>query len=1117
MKAAKVAKIQSQRMGPTLAQIRVLVNLPQHLSATVLCAIHCITDMTTSRFVRVLILVFVVSSLYAQTSATLSGTVTDSSGAVVSAADVTIKNVDTGALRTTVTDAAGRYQAPSLPIGQYEIHAVKTGFSEVVRSGVTLVVGESATVDLSLSVGQSSQQITVTGDAPLVSVTTADISGLVDGQQIRDLPLNGRSFDELLTLNPGVVNFTWEKFGGVGVSNSTNGNNFVVSGNRPQQNLFLLNGIEFTGAAENNMQPGGTSQQLLGVDAVAEFNLLRDSYGAEYGKRPGAQVVIVTRGGGNEVHGSVYEFLRNNAMDARNFFDPGSAPGFERNQYGVALGGPVKKDKTFLFGNFEGLNQHLHQTGVDLVPDNNARNGFLPCALVTPAPSNCSAGLSLVGVSTLINAWPAPTPGAPDFGGISEAFNNPLQTIRDDFGTMRLDHIVSKKDWLSAIYTVDDSADFTPTSFNSYTADVASLREQVASLQHTHVFSPSVLNSANLGYSRAGYFFTGEPTPGSPAASLPGLLSGDPLGALVVGGSAASNPGATIALAGANNGSNLRVARNIFTYEDHVAVTKGRHQLSVGAWFQRLESNELIALSQYGQDTFTSLQTFLQGTGTLLYDPTPTPLGWRTLMGAFYAQDAIRLSPKLTLTLGFRDEFDTGWNEVHGRASTYTFTNGVINTQPNIGSSAFTVNNAKFLPQPRLGIAWSPFSNAHKTVVRAGFGMYNDLQDALGYRTDQNAPFNPTYSLANEPVSKLPVLTSAAVPAAAKLVPGGVQPNLQTPTLISWSLRIQQEITSNTSLTVGYVGSHGYHELLGIDANEPFPVICPASPCPATYPANFPVGLAGTPVPAGSYYNPTATKPNPALNNTWTYFSEANSSYNALQIDLTHRFSNNFSARGVYTWSKTLDDGDSVNATTSGNEPALASNPFNLRADWGLGNFDVRNTAAISAIYQLPFARNRLAGGWSLSSVLTLQGGFPFTPQLSYNPSNSGDTRNPVRPFVNPAFSGPVILGTPNQWFNPNAFLAPPNNSGFFGNLGRDTLIGPGLATWDLALHKDTRIREKMNLQFRPEFFNILNRANFNTPNAVTFTPSGVSPTAGLITSTATSSRQVQLSLKLLF
>ena len=1051
---------------------------------------------------------------WAQVGAALSGTVTDPSHAVVSGATVTVKNTGTGAVRGTSTDSAGQYQVISLPVGDYEIHVTKNGFSEAVRQGIHLVVGQDATVDFGLSVGAVTQQLTVNADAPAVSLATTDISGLVGEQQVRNLPLNGRSYDELLTLNPGVVNFTFEKFGGIGGSNSTVGNNFAVSGNRPQQNLFLLNGVEFTGAAENNMQPGGTGQQLLGVDAVQEFNLLRDSYGAEYGKRPGGQVLIVTRSGTNQFHGSVYEFVRNNIFDARNFFDGNSVPGFTQNQFGAALGGPLQTDKTFFFANYEGFLKNLHQTGADLVPDASMRSGFLPCKLIT-APTACSAsGLQFEGVSPLINAWPAPSPGAPDFGGISEAFNNPLQIIRDTFGTARVDRILSEKDTLSAIYTIDDSNDFTPLSNNSYSTDAESLREQVASMEETHIFSPILLNAARVGYSRASYFFTGEPTPGTPAASLPGFLSGFPIGALSVGGSAASNPAAVIALAGSNNGSNLDIARNLFTYEDRVSLTKGRHQFSFGVWFQRLRSNENLALSQYGQATFTGLQAFLQGAASLLYDPSPTPLGWRSWLGAWYAEDSIRVGPNLKVTLGFRDEFTTGWNEAHGRASNYTFTNGVINTQPQIGSADLTVNNAKFLPQPRVGVAWSPFG-LRKTVVRAGFGMYNDLQDALGYRTDQNAPFNPTYSLATN-VSTFPVSLSAPIPAAAKLVPGGIQPDLKTPTLVSWSLRVQQELTANTTLTVGYKGSHGYHEIIGEDANEPFPVICPASPCPATYPATFPTGIAGTPVPAGTYFVPTATKPNAVLNNTWTYFSLGDSSYNALQVDLNRRFNSGLVLRGVYTWSKTIDDGDSLNATTSGNQPALVSNPFDLRADRGLANFDVRNAAVVSASYALPFGRRSLAGGWTVNSIVTLQGGFPFSPLLSYNPSNNGDTRNPVRPFVNPAFTGPVILGNPNQWYNPAAFLAPPTASGFYGNLGRDTLSGPGLATWDLSLMKDTKLGEGVTLQFRAEAYNLLNRANFNTPNAVTFTPS-LSPTAGLVTSTSTVSRQMQFGLKLLW
>jgi hypothetical protein len=1077
------------------------------------------------------ILFFGALSLHAQVSANLAGTVTDSSGAVVSATTITAKNTDTGLTRNTVSDSAGHYQLFSLPLGPYEVHASRTGFTEQVRKGVNLVVGQNAIVDLTLQVGQANQQVTVNADAPLVSVTTADITGVVGEEQIKDLPLNGRSFDELLTLNPGIVNFTWMKTGGIGVSNSTNGNNFVVEGNRPQQNIFLMNGIEFTGAAENNMQPGGTSQQLLGVDAVREFNVLRDSYDAEYGKRPGAQVVIVTQSGTNQIHGSLFEFLRNNDFDARNFFDGPSVPGFVRNQYGGSFGAPLRKDKTFVFTNLENLNQHLHQTGVDLVPDDSARAGFLPCKLVSPAPSPCpGSGLAFVGVSPLINAWPAASPGAPDFGGISEAFNNPLQTIRDTFSNVRVDQIFSPKDSLSGIYTSDYSTDFTPTSTNLYSADSESLHEQVASIEETHIFSPTLVNTARIGFSRAGYFFTGEPTPGTPAASLPGFLAGKQVGAIVVGGSAASNPTAQLSLAGSNNGSNLPVARNLFTYTDGLSYIHGRHQITAGLWFQRLQSNETLALSQYGQATFTSLQTFLAGAvGTLLFDPTPTAMHWRALFGAGYVQDNIRVGQTLTVSLGYRQEFSTGWNSANGQASNYTYPGGIIASQPTVGNSVFTVNNAKFLPQPRVGLAWSPFHNSSKTVIRAGFGMYNDLQDALGYRTDQNAPFNPTWSDPNVPVSQLPLSPSAPLPAAAHLVPGGVQPDLQTPTLISWSLRVQQQLSANTALTVGYVGSHGYHEIIGIDSNEPFPVICPAAPCPANYPATFPAGLAGTPVPAGTYYEPSATKPNANIANTWTYFSQGTSTYNGLQVDLNRRFSNGFAVRGVYTWSKTLDDGDSLNATTSGGEPALVSNPFDLRADKGLANFDVRNVAAINATYALPFGHgqrfagsasgfgNALISGWTANSIVTLQGGFPFTPQLSYNPSNTGDTRNPVRPYVNPAFTGPVILGNPNQWFNPNAFLAPPNASGFFGNLGRDTLAGPGLATWDFSLLKETAIRERTRLQFRAEFFNILNHANFNTPNAVVFTPTGVSPTAGIITSTSTTSRQIQFGLKLLW
>ena len=1099
------------------------------------------------RFLTGLILFFLSVSLAplasAQDSGAVFGTVTDPSGAVVAGANVTALNVDTGLARAVVTDNAGRYRIFPLPVGPYEVHVKQSGFPEEVRTGIHLAVGQEAEVDLALRLGQTTERITVNEDASPVSVTNADISGLVGEQQVKDLPLNGRSFDLLITLNPGVVNFTWEKTGGlVGISNSTTANMFSVSGNGPQQNLFLLNGIEYTGAAENNMTPGGASGQLLGIDAVREFNILRDSYSAEYGKKPGGQVSIVTQSGTNQWHGSVYEFLRNNALDARNFFDAGSsAPPFKRNQFGVSVGGPIQKDKTFFFANYEGFRQALHQTSVALVPDAQSRADAVP----------------IVQQLGLMNVWPLAPANAPDTkisgkDGIQQFSNSPPQIIREDFGTMRLDRTFSVHDSVGAVYTVDDSYSNTATVFDPFATDLIALREQVFSLQEEHVFSPSIVNTARAGFSRAAYFFTGEPTPGTPAAGVSGFLSGLPVGAVVVGGSQASNPQTQIGLAGSNNGSNLHIARNLATYADQVSVTHGRHQWTAGIWVQRFQSNENIQLSQYGQMTFAGLGALINGEASFLYSPTPTLLGWRSLFGSFFAEDVIRLSSRLTLSIGFRGESSTGWNEVHGRAANYQLLNGVAQCQsttgpclPAVGSSFFSVNRAKFLPQPRLGIAWSPFGR--KTVIRAGIGMYNDLQDALGYRADQNAPFNPTYTVAACTTVgcianlKLPISPTAST-FAGSFVPGGVQPDMYTPTVETWSLRVERELSPNTSLTVGYVGNHAYHELVGVDDNARHPVVCPSAPCPATFPNTAAYGaLAGLPVPAGTFYiAPTATggspaRPNPRLANTWTWMSEGNSSYNALQVDINRRFSRGLSLRGVYTFSKVLDDGDSYNGTAAGNAPGLVSNPYNIRADWGLGTFDVRNVGVISATYDLPLGHGRhwlggtngfggaLVGGWDFNSVVTLQDGFPFTPQLGYNPSNDGDTRNPVRPFVNPSFSGPVIVGSPNEWFSPAALAAVPNNSGFFGNLGRDTFIGPGLGSWDFSVMKDTRISERTNLQFRAEIFNLLNRSNLNTPSQIVavLQPGSTAPTSsgvgGLITGTSTSSRQVQFGLKLLW
>jgi hypothetical protein len=498
------------------------------------------------------------------------------------------------------------------------VTASRDGFTAQTQTGIRLVIGQSTVIDLSLAVGQVHQEVTVASTPAVVELSTQQTSGLVDEEQVKELPLNGRSYDELMTLNPAVVNYSSERSGGIGTSNSAVGNMFAVSGHRPQDNLFLLNGIEYTGSSEINVTPGGASGQLLGVDAVREFNVVTDDYGAEYGKRAGAQVSIVTDSGTNNVHGSAFEFLRNSAFDARNYFDQASIPEFQRNQFGGALGGPLRRSKIFLFGNYEGFRQSWHLSDLTLVPDDEARLGYLP---------NASGQETYVGVDPaargLLALWPVQN--GPDLGGgIAEAFSNPLQRIREDFGTARADYNISEKDLLFGVYTVDDSDANTPNA-NPLSYVVEALREQVASVQEQHVFSATLLNTARFGYSRAAYFFTGT-TP----VDVPGWIAGRPIGAIVVGGGTALNGASQISGAGTNAGSSLSTARNLYTYDDHVYWTRGVHQFEVGGWLQQIQSNDNLAQDQYGQASFGSLTAFLQGTvATFTSVPSPTELGWR--------------------------------------------------------------------------------------------------------------------------------------------------------------------------------------------------------------------------------------------------------------------------------------------------------------------------------------------------------------------------------------------------------------------------------------------------------------------------------------------------------
>ncbi len=1057
---------------------------------------------------------------------TIAGAVTDATGAVVANASVLVHNQNTGTERHLRTDAAGEFSAPSIPVGIYAVTVDAAGFATLKRTGIDLAIGQALRVPLVLSLANATEQVTVADTPAAVNLSTQQTAGLVDERQVKQLPLNGRSYDQLLTLNPGIVNYTAQRSGSVGTANSAVGNMFTVSGRRPQDNLYLLNGVEYTGASLINLTPGGTSGQLLGVDAVREFNVVYDTYGATYGKRQGAQVSIVTDAGTNQLHGAAYEFLRNSALDARNYFDQARIPEFQRNDFGASLGGPLKQNKLFLFGNYEGYRQKLGITDVTLVPDAEARLGSLPNAagVETKVPLG-------PGVASLFNLWPQQNgpellnaSGTPT--GIAEAFSSPTQHIREDFGTTRFDSNLSTNDLLFAVYTVDDSAANTPTQNPLSLIDEA-LREQVLSVQEQHVFSSHLLNTARFGFSRASFVFNGS-VPADVQAETPTFLAGKPTGAIVIAGSTASNGSSQVTGAGANVGSENATSRNLFTVDDHVYYTSGKHQIEAGGWLQRMQSNDALAQDQFGQASFASLSTFLAGTiKTFTVVPQPTELGWRALFGAAYVQDTYKVTPRLELSAGLRTESTNGWNEAQGRASVYGFTNGILNTTPSVGAAALTDNRAKFLPEPRVAFAWD-VTGKGTTAVRASFGLHHSLLDNLDYRLDQAAPFNTTLTYSGVPVS---APTSGAVGLPS---PSNVSPNLETPAVLAWTFKVEQQLAPALALTVGYVGSHGYHQILSEDENEPASLVCSdesLTVCPAG-------------VSAGTIYYPTTAKANPSLANTTSWISTGISNYNALEVDLRRSFANGLQLRGNYTFSKNLDDGSAWNTSVSANTPAYVEYPDNAKLDYGLAATDVRNLFAFHGSYDVPLGTgarylqdlsplpNKVVSGWTVSSIVNLQTGFPFSPQLGYNPTGSGDTRNPVRPNRSPTFTSNLYThgstaARAAHFFNADAFSAPAY--GTVGTLGRDTLEGPGYSEWDFSLLKNISVSERVHVQFRSEFFNILNHANLQTPNEVVYSSGPTqgaaasqdaaavgSPTAGVVTA-ASASRQIQFGLKVLF
>jgi hypothetical protein len=654
----------------------------------------------------------------------------------------------------------------------------------------------------------------------------------------------------------------------------------------------------------------------------------------------------------------------------------------------------------------------------------------------------------------------------------------------------------------------------------------------VASVQETHIFTPEVLNTARIGFSRGAFALDSTPLADIP----PGLslIAGRQPGPITVG-SSSTIVGGALTSAGGNVFADSFNYRNLYSFSDDVQVIRGNHQVSFGVWFQHIRSNTVSTARTTGQASFETMQSFLQGTVRAFSGvPNTTPLGWRSLQGAWYVQDTMQVTPNLSVRVGLRHEFTNGWNERTGRAAQFILgPDGVFLNQTRVSDDALIDNNATALFQPRVGIAWDPFGNG-ETSIRSGFGMYHSLLDNLNFPLRTAPPFNPLVSFENvplhsiipiNPATPLPPQCDVGVPQPCTLFqPFGVQTNIKTPTVLAWNLSVEQQLSPGMSLRVAYLGSHGYHNTTNTDANTIPAQIC-SDPAGCT---SGGIGSARGRVPQGAQYIPVGSRPNPFLTGGGYWTSQGISTYNALQLDLKKAFTQGFSFRTNYTYSRNLDNGSSPTGSQAQNQQGALLDPNDPKRDYSRAALDFTHQASANFTYELPFGQGKpflnglggaadmVFGGWQVNGILTLVSGFSFSPLVGTNRSGNGNTNtSPDRPNLNPDFTGSRIIGDIDKWYDPTAFILP--TPGTFGNAGRAILEGPGLATFDFSVFKNIPIRERMNLAFRAEFFNITDRNNFSLPNPIAFSGSNYSPSAGRITSTSTTSRQIQFGLKFTF
>jgi Carboxypeptidase regulatory-like domain/TonB dependent receptor len=1051
-------------------------------------------------------------------SANLSGRVTDPSGNAIVGAKVQAVNTATNAAYPTQTNEVGLYNLPSLPPGLYRIVAEKEGFGGSVRPDVELHVAANVSIDFALQVGKVEQTLTVEGGAPLVNTTSSALGGLVDARQLEDLPLNGRNYIDLTLMQPGVTQDVNEQKNGIYA-----GSWFSSNGSPIRSNNFLIDG-----AIMQDQNAGSTADfagRTLGLDGIQEYRVITNALSAEYGLTMGSQTVMVSKGGTNQFHGSVFDYLRNDVLDAANYFDKPVAangfrrlPSFKRNNFGASFGGPIRKDKTFFFVAFEGVRERLGVTNILNVPATACHapagatvwNGtgtqpagsIGPCTQLGANPSG--AGTNSVKVASVTAPLLAlfPSPNLPN----NQATLPYTQPDSDNFGQVRIDHKFSPNDSLFGRYTIMDDTIALSLPFSDYFTNPKLTRHQYLTVSEDHIFSSWLLNSFRLSYSRtaANRFGTNTLTDPQyqfvPGSQFPGI------GQLRVGGLTAFGPSA--------NPKSL-TKQDIYTGSDDLTASHGKHSLKFGARVDRYRIYGLNPTGAQGTLVFGGLSTFLSGRPSSFSGVTSGSILDRTyqfyILG-FYTQDDWRVAKNLTLNLGLRYEPAPGYyNEVHGISS--TLVNRLSDAKPTVGP-LFANNPTLHNFSPRLGFAWDVFGNG-TTAVRGGAAMLYDvgnLVDAFNIIKSQ-PPFSAGTSLnITTPLTSLPVIVP---PSAASTDFWMFDYNMKQSRLYTENLTVEQQLPLSSVLSVSYAGSRGIH-LIGNQEGNP----------------NIAQPMAG--VPGGLFWPSTQVRQNPNWGTMNLIAANRDSIFHALEVNVLKRMSKGLQFQSSYTWARSIDNaqGGRNDCTASS---AVGSNPYDPRFDRGPSCFNATQTWSFNFLYSLPSPKfdhsflETLTGGWGIMGIFRTHTGFPFnvweTTERARSGYFAGTATPPVdRPSWNPAFTGSVITGGPTQYYNPNAFILQP--VGTLGNVGRNSLTGPGYSQLDFALRKDTKthlLGEQGGVEFRAEFFNLLNHPNFAEPNSAVFTGALANATeapissAGQITSTVGTSRQIEFSLKLTF